>query len=239
MRDHRLSPSIRSLSHAHIHARHHLFPAMRLERRSSPPCPNASGESIGTGLELTLSCGSSLDGEVLDTIDEAETLEACANFCGTFHPRCDGINFSEEDGCRLIGGAAGAGEGQSSFSDDSAVANYPTLPSSSCSDGERTAPGGEAFDAMCGQVINGGDMVQRHKRTYDECAGDCAGTTDCVAFSFESSMERGFMNCYLKSELDAGAMSFVAGVDSGVMSAGVSLTLYRRPRATASEAHIL
>lgn len=207
---------------------------MRLSRRSSPPCPNASGETIGTGLELTLSCGSSLDGEVLETIDQAETLEACANFCGTFHPRCDGVNFSEEDGCRLIGGVGGAGESQSSFGDDSAVANYPSLPSSSCSDGENTAQGGQEFDAMCGQVINGGDLVQRHRRTYDECAEDCAGTTDCMAFSFEASMDQGFMNCYLKSEFDDSALSFVGGTDSGLMGAGVSLALSRRHYATVS-----
>lgn len=239
MRSHRLSSSIRSLSHAHIHARYHVPPAMRLERRSSPPCPNASGETIGTGLELTLSCGSSLDGEVLDTIDEAQTLEACANFCGTFHPRCDGINFSEEDGCRLIGGVGGAGESQSSFDDDSAVADYPVLPSSSCSDGENTAPGGQAFDAMCGQVINGGDMVQRHRRTYEECAGDCASTTDCVAFSFESSMDQGFMNCYLKSSFADEDLSFIPGIDTGLMGAGVSPNSINCHCAAVSEASFL
>lgn len=222
MRGHQLSPFIRSLSHGHIHSRNRVPPAMRLVRRSSPPCPDASGETIGSELELTLSCGSSLDGEVLDTIDQAESLEACANFCGTFHPRCDGINFNEEDGCRLIGGVSRAGEAQSSFDDDSAVADYPTLPSSSCSDGDNTAEGGQEFDAMCGQIINGGDMVQRHQRTYDECATDCASTTNCVAFSFESSMDQGFMNCYLKSEFDEADLSFLNGIDSGVMSAGVS-----------------
>lgn len=221
MLDCRVSPSTRSSFHAHIHARQHPPSAMRLERRSSPPCPNADGESIGTGLLLTLSCGASLNGEVLDTI-EASSLEQCADFCGTFHPRCDGINFNDDDGCRLIGGVGGAGESESNLGDDSATAEYPTLPSSSCSDGEQTTPEGQRFEAMCGQVVNGGDLVQRHSRTYEECAGECAGTTDCVAFSFDASMERGFMNCYLKSELDEGSMSFVEGVDTGMMSAGVS-----------------
>ena len=83
---------------------------------------------------------------------------------------------------------------------------------------------------MCGRVINGGDMVQRHKRTYEECAADCADTTGCVAFSFEAGLQQGFMNCYLKSEFEEGDMSFVEGVDTGVMSAGVSQTPSQRPR---------
>ena len=224
MLGHQLHSYAASLSHAHLHSRHHVPPEMRLEKRSSPPCPNASGETIGTGLLLTLSCGSSLEGEVLETLTTATSLEQCANFCGTFHPRCDGINFNEEDGCRLIGGVGGAGSSRSSFKDDSATANYPTLPSSSCNDGQNTAASGGEFEAMCSQVINGGDLVQRHQRTYEECAEDCAGTRDCVAFSFEASMNRGFSNCYLKSGFDEGAMSFLEGVDSGVMSAGVSQT---------------
>lgn len=219
MLDHRVPLSTRSLSHAHIRAHH---PTMRLERRSSPPCPNADGQTIGTGLPLTLSCGATLPGEILVTLPEATTLEQCANFCGTFHPRCNGINYSEADGCRLIGGVGGAGTARSSLSDDAATAEYPALPPSSCRDGVQMVPGREAFEGMCGQVINDGDLVQRHRETYEACAEDCAGTTDCVAFSFEASMDRGFMNCYLKSAFLDGAMTFVEGVDSGVMSAGVS-----------------
>lgn len=194
---------------------------MRLSRRTSPPCPDADGQTIGAGLPLTLSCGATLTGEVLTTLPEATSLEQCATFCGTFHPRCDGINYSDADGCRLLGGVGGAGTARSSLSDDAAVAEYPALPPSSCRDGVQGVAGGE-FEGMCGRVLDNGDLVQRHRETYGACAEDCAGTTDCVAFSFEASMERGFMNCYLKSEILEGAMSFVEGVDSGVMGTGVS-----------------
>lgn len=207
-----------SLSHTHIHDR---YPTMRLQRRSSAPCPNADGQTIGNGLLLTLTCGATLSGEILTTLPEATSFEQCATFCGTFHPRCDGINYSEADGCRLVGGVGGAGTARSSLSDDAAVAEYPALPPSSCRDGMQAVTSGE-FEAMCGRVIVDGDLVQRHRETYEACAEDCAGTTDCMAFSFEASMDRGFMNCYLKTAFSEGAMSFVEGVDSGVMGAGVS-----------------
>lgn len=194
---------------------------MRLSRRTNPLCPNADGQTIGAGLPLTLSCGATLTGEILTTLPEATSLEQCATFCGTFHPRCDGINYSDADGCRLLGGVGGAGTLDSSLSDDAAVAEYPALPPSSCRDGVQGVAG-EEFEGMCGRVIDDGDLVQRHRETYGGCAEECARTTDCVAFSFEASMERGFMNCYLKSAYSEAAMSFVEGVDSGVMGAGVS-----------------
>src|SRR5699024_2205751 len=119
----------------------------------------------------------------------------------------------------------GAGASRSSLSDDAATAEYPALPPPSCRDGMQVVAGGE-FEGMCGQVINDGDLVQRHRETYEECAEDCVGTTDCVAVSFGVSMDRGFMNCYLKSAFLEGVMSFVGGVDSGVLDAGVSCSLF-------------
>ncbi|SPO00082.1 uncharacterized protein DNG_02934 [Cephalotrichum gorgonifer] len=205
-------------SHAYAHARRHL-PAMRLERRSSAPCPGADGETLGTGLILTVSCGNFLQGDVIATIDEATSFGQCADFCGTFHPRCDGVNYSERDGCRLIG-EGGAEDSRDSRRDDSAVAQYPTLAASTCVDGQRLQASG--FESVCRQVINGGDMVQRHQITYEGCAADCAGTSGCVAFSYDSSMSMGFMNCYLKSAVEDGSMSALDGIDSGVLNSGAS-----------------
>jgi len=199
---------------------------MRLERRSSPPCPGADGQEIGTtGLKLVLACGKTLDGEVIGT-PESTTLSQCADFCGTFHPRCEGFNYSDADGCQLIGVPASGGDipVRQTRLTDSGRARYPTLAQSSCRDGKQLTQGSAgSFDAKCGQVINGGDLVQRHHPTFDACSADCAATAGCVAFSYEASMSRGFNNCYLKSSVPSGGMSFVDGVDTGLFAAAVRL----------------
>lgn len=197
---------------------------MRLERRSSPPCPGADGQEVGSPLRVVLSCGVALDGEVIGTIPEATTLTQCADFCGTFHPRCEGINFSDADGCQLFGVPSGGGEIPTKPSRfvDSGRGQYPTLAQSSCRSGRQLAQGSSGtFEAMCGQVINGADIVQRHHTTFEGCATDCATTNGCRAFSFEASLDRGFNNCYLKSDAANGSLSFVEGIDTGVFSAAV------------------
>jgi hypothetical protein len=63
------------------------------------------------------------------------------------------------------------------------------------------AKNGAEFALSCGLDYYGSDMAWTHNTSLDNCMEQCAEYWGCVGVAFEASLEHGWDNCYLKSQL--------------------------------------
>ncbi|KAK1826196.1 hypothetical protein QBC39DRAFT_269560 [Podospora conica] len=194
---------------------------LALDRRqqNASPCPNRNGGSLGTAQPFTIVCGSDIGGTTMDTFD-AFDLRTCADICSSFHPRCDGATFDGRN-CQLRSRLS-PGNVRQARSLDSVVASFPSASSNCATLGATTSLGGTAWTLACGKVIAGFDIGQEHALNLQDCMGICSSTSSCAAVTFDPSLDQGFKNCYLKSQVtDSGVIVQDARVDTALMqSAG-------------------
>ncbi|KAK0641749.1 hypothetical protein B0T16DRAFT_439271 [Cercophora newfieldiana] len=184
-------------------------------RQQASPCPNRNGTQIGNTQTFTLSCGTDIGGNVINTL-EAFDLLACADLCSSFHPRCDGISFDGAT-CQLKARLSPVGV-RPSRRIDSAVAIFPAASSNCATVGASQSSLGKTFSIACGTVIAGFDMVQNFAPTFQDCMGQCSATNGCAAISFDATLDQGFKNCYLKSVVtDATLVVADARVDTALL----------------------
>ncbi|KAK4448472.1 hypothetical protein QBC34DRAFT_449547 [Podospora aff. communis PSN243] len=193
------------------------FEKKAVERRQqgASPCPNRNGTQIGTTQPFTLSCGTDIGGNVLNSM-EAFDLVTCAEICSSFHPRCDGVSF---DGltCQLKARLSPQGV-RTARRIDSAIAIFPGASSNCASVGASQSALGKTFSIACGTVIAGFDISQAFAPTFQDCMGMCSTTTGCAGVSFDASQDQGFKNCYLKTIVtDAGTIVPDGRVDTALI----------------------
>jgi len=167
-------------------------------RQQASPCPNRNGTQIGNGQTFTLSCGTDIGGNVINSMD-AFDIVVCADICSSFHPRCDGVSFDGST-CQLKARLSPGGV-RSSRRIDSAVASFPGASSNCASVGNTQSVLGKTFSISCGTVIAGSDLVQNFAPTFQDCMGQCSSTSGCAGVSFDASQDQGFKNCYLKNTI--------------------------------------
>jgi hypothetical protein len=76
---------------------------------------------------------------------------------------------------------------------------------------------GVNFGTFCNFIINGKDIGQNFAPTFQDCMGQCAGTTGCNAVSYDASMNQGFKNCYMKTGASASDNIIGQGIDTAVV----------------------
>ena len=152
---------------------------------------------------------------MLDSL-EAFDINACADICSSFHPRCDGVTFDGAT-CQLYGRASAA-TSRPSRRHDAALGIFPAASSNCATLGASQQAAGSNFAIMCGSVIAGFDLSQNFAPTFQDCMGQCAATTGCAAVSFDPSLDQGFKNCYLKTTMpDQSAIAADARTDTAMI----------------------
>ncbi|OIW31887.1 hypothetical protein CONLIGDRAFT_244618 [Coniochaeta ligniaria NRRL 30616] len=187
-----------------------------IEGRDNAPCPKANGTTIGTDQQFILLCGSDVVGDVIDRPDAAD-FQACVDICSSFHPKCEAVSFNKRK-CELRANLKADRTHPSKFT-DAAVGQFPGASSNCATLGgsQVVQPNGMNFGTFCNFIINGKDMSQNFAPTFQDCMGQCAGTTGCTAVSFDASMSQGFKNCYLKTGASASDNIADQGIDTAVV----------------------
>lgn len=135
--------------------------------------------------------------------------------CSSFHPKCEGATFDGKT-CKLRANVK-KDQASSQSDTDAGIAIFPTA-SSNCPTlgGSQTNNNGK-FDTFCNVIVNGKDIIQNFAPTFQDCMGQCAGTTGCNAVSFDASMAGGFKNCYMKTGVVASDNVANTNSDTGIL----------------------
>ncbi|KAI9667848.1 MAG: hypothetical protein M1821_000667 [Bathelium mastoideum] len=149
----------------------------------------------------------------------ADSLEDCMNQCSAAHPLCLAVSYAP---------AMVAGYANCYFKSNISTADI--IPSggeyihhmaiinndvvfdtdSSCINGSTyTSPNQAKFEVDCNKEAPTGNVVTAyHVESLDACADACAAYTNssgvtCLLAVFDSTLEFGYLNCYLQSNLTA------------------------------------
>jgi len=165
-------------------------------RQQASPCPTRNNTQIGNTQQFTLSCGTDIGGNIINSMAAFDLL-TCAEICSSFHPRCDGVSFDGST-CQLKARLSPQGV-RVSRRIDSAVAIFPGAASNCASVGPSQSASGKTYSTACGTVIAGFDLMQVFAPTFQDCMGQCSATNGCGGISFDGSQDQGFKNCYMKN----------------------------------------
>ncbi|KAL9096487.1 MAG: hypothetical protein Q9165_001484 [Trypethelium subeluteriae] len=146
----------------------------------------------------------------------ADSLQDCMTQCSAAHPLCKAVVYAPD---------MANGYGDCYFKDDVDSSSIQTWNSpgdvrhmailqqsalnanTSCTNGTTyTSSNGAGFAITCNQNQPPNDLVQFHMQNMSACADACATYTNssgltCTGVIFDSSMEDGYQNCYLKSSV--------------------------------------
>ncbi|KAK4144564.1 uncharacterized protein C8A04DRAFT_11363 [Dichotomopilus funicola] len=172
--------------------------ALFKRQQNRAPCPGGNGTTIGSVQEFTTLCNTALDGDVLMQLP-AFDFTTCVDICSSSHPKCDGATFSGGQ-CMLMANIRRQSQ-RRRRTRDSAIASFPNASSNCVTLGGSQRALGTNFTTMCGFIINGSDIGQNFAPTFQDCLGQCAATRGCAAVSYDPSLNLGFKNCYLKTNI--------------------------------------
>jgi len=202
-------------------------------------CPwiNASDHSTPNGMDFEVLCDQDMPFDDFCPINgptstpargngvcpyHADSLEECMELCSQTHPVCKAVTYNPdmEEGygnCYPKSDfsiSTYVSTGSNPTTHMAVAANWPTL-NSSCTNGSvYTAPNNEQFTVSCNDNRASNDLIQMHSANLSNCIDSCASysnatTGDCVAVVYDSTLNSGWQNCWLKSA--NGVASTLAG----------------------------
>jgi hypothetical protein len=200
--------------------------AVNINTNPNTACPwtNASDHSTPNGMDFEVLCDQDLPfndfcplsgaastlprGNGLCTY-HADSLEECMELCSQTHPLCKAVTYNPDmrggyGNCYPKSDFSASGYISNPSTHMAVAANLPTL-NSSCTNGSvYTAPNNEQFTVSCNENRAFNDLVQLHSANLSYCIDSCASysnatTGDCVAIVYDSTLNSGWQNCWLKS----------------------------------------
>jgi len=189
------------------------------------PFPDASVQTLAgvDGLGYTVNCNKIVDGydECFSSVPKpclrpyfgfhhTGSLEQCLRICVDAQPLCRAVSWSPDlkigfANCWLKNGFpdsglatppsnAGVLHSATITRIDSIDKNCPSSKSYVSSQGNKN------FDIRCGQTSAGSSIMSIHARNLTSCMDSCAGSDKgCLGVVFDSTLNSGFRNCYLKN----------------------------------------
>ncbi|KAF2999772.1 hypothetical protein E8E13_005442 [Curvularia kusanoi] len=137
-----------------------------------------------------------------------KTLEECVRICTDQMPLCKGVSWNPDYSI----GYANCWP-KTSYSDDKietplpingvihsvAITSLETINKDCPTAKTYPSSNNNNFNINCGQTNDGTNITRIHSQNMTSCMDSCAGTDKCVGIVFDSSMQDGFKNCYLKN----------------------------------------
>ena len=216
---------------------------------SSFSCPANSGSSItdDNGARYTITCGSDLAGNVLETRQAVNSFKDCFDFCDARKPDCTGWTYS--------GATNGAGPGYcylkkgNTFLTDgrntiiAAVAT--TQASFACpadSGSTLTDTNGVQYTITCGSDLGGSVIQSKYAATnFKDCLGFCDATPTCTGWTYSGAVDgAGSGYCYLKKGslyLSGGTNKIVAAVRKSPQTSQTSSKVSTTSSSSATPRH--
>lgn len=142
----------------------------------------------------------------------ADSLEECMELCSQAHPVCKAVTYNPdmEEGygnCYPksdFSASTYESAGPNPTRHMAVAANWPTLNSSCVNGSIYTAPNNEQFTVSCNDNRDYNDLIQVHSANLSYCIDSCASysnatTGGCAAVVYDSTLNSGWQNCWLKS----------------------------------------
>ena len=208
----------------------HMALAANINKKTDNACPWANGTDHTTpnGLEFEVVCASDMTFDDYCPSNgptslpartdgvcpyHADSLEECMELCSTAQPLCQSVAYDPDmvngyGNCYPKSAFLASGVAKSDTAMLAFGKNLGTL-SASCTNGtSSTASNKDVFEVGCANDLSGFDLAQVHAGNMSSCIDSCATysnatTGDCAAVVFDSTLQRGWQNCYLKSKTGA------------------------------------
>lgn len=180
-----------------------------------------------TGLGYTLHCGKVISGFDMcwsgypkpcwDTqhVDgafvgfyHAKTLDECIRICTDQSPLCKGVSWNPDYSIGFANCWPKTGSDENSLiSPDTklgvvhsvAITSFDSVDDNCPSSNTYSTTDNNNFEIHCGQVNDGTNITRIHTQNVTSCMDSCATTDKCVGVVFDSTLQDGFRNCYLKN----------------------------------------
>ncbi|KAF2088556.1 hypothetical protein K490DRAFT_64604 [Saccharata proteae CBS 121410] len=188
------------------------------------PFPNDTVQSTDSGMQYRVLCGfddfektsafcpqENPMGEVSASNTScrywhADTLQGCAQWCSTLHPLCLGVTFNPDmgDGFANCYPKNNLSVGLGVFQEKNGKQHFALTilneTGAACPNYQSyTSNTGGSFQLSCNQDRADNTMIAYHDNNLDSCIDTCGTSPGCVGVVYDSNLDDGFMNCYLKN----------------------------------------
>lgn len=179
------------------------------------PYTDQSYETTTSGLTFQIYCNKDLKGSDLNALNwnypyHADSLMDCMDLCAETHPLCEAVAWNPDmnngySNCYPKNSTSDLVV-PSGYVSHFAIASFPTRNDTSCVDGSTYPPAAansSSFSINCNQNIANNTIESTHSASLDNCIDSCNtysnSTQSCSGIVYDSTMDQGYDNCYLKS----------------------------------------
>lgn len=223
----------------------HLAVARRSDLQGyATDCPynNGTVHEIN-GANFTVHCNQDILGadycpmEALNCLYHTDSLDDCMNLCTTSITQCSGVVWNPDmkkgfGNCYpkfniTAGFVARNNENTINGISHSAILNYPKIRDTCVSAKVLASSNGTGYTLTCDQDRAGNDLTHYHDTNLTSCIDTCEQYTvgTCVGVVFDTKMESGFENCYLKSGIgtpNPNREGYILALKGGTVKSGNS-----------------
>lgn len=183
---------------------------------TSCPYTDQSYETTTSGLTFQIYCNKDLEGSSLNALNwnypyHADSLMDCMDLCAETHPLCEAVAWNPD----MNNGYSNCYPKNSTtnlivpsgYVSHFAIASFPSRNDTSCVDDSTynpTSANSSSFSIKCNRNIANTTIETTHSTSLDDCVDACTdysnATQSCSGVAYDSSMDQGYQNCYLKSD---------------------------------------
>ena len=137
-----------------------------------------------------------------------KTLEECVRICTDQSPLCKGVSWNPDYSIGYANCWPKTGYGNDKIVTPptsqgiihSVAITSLDLPDKECpTDKTYSTTSNNNFNINCGQTNEGTNITNVHSLNITSCMDTCASTEKCVGVVFDTTLQDGFRNCYLKN----------------------------------------
>lgn len=137
-----------------------------------------------------------------------KTLDECIRICTDQSPLCKGVSWNPDYSIGFANCWPKTGADDNSIATPAekdgvihsvVITSFDTIDKNCPSSNKYSTTDNNNFEIHCGQVNDGTNITQIHTQNVTSCMDSCATTDKCVGVVFDSSLQDGFKNCYLKN----------------------------------------
>ncbi|KAJ8107374.1 hypothetical protein OPT61_g8917 [Boeremia exigua] len=137
-----------------------------------------------------------------------KTLEECVRICTDQSPLCKAVSWNPDYSIGFANcwpktgwddNSIAAPSGKMGVLHTVTITSFDPVDNKCPSTSTYSTTNNNNFDIHCGQVNEGTNITRIHTQNVTSCMDSCATTDKCVGVVFDSTLQDGFKNCYLKN----------------------------------------
>ncbi|KAH6611953.1 hypothetical protein C7974DRAFT_87962 [Boeremia exigua] len=159
-----------------------------------------------------------------------KTLEECVRICTDQSPLCKGVSWNPDYSIGFANcwpktgyeNAINTPAEKDGILHSVTITSFDSVDDSCPSTETYSTTNNNNFDIHCGQANDGTNLTQVHTQNVTSCMNSCATTDKCVGVVFDTTLQDGFKNCYLKNTTSTTRTTSTTSNKASVMYASLS-----------------